>query len=286
MATQSPVFSPAAAPGAAGGGVDDLVLGEGQADQKKIMSAKLHAAVNNGESVAELLDTEDGDLDLRTKFGEGALHRAVRSGTVSVVNELLEAGADIECRDEQGKTPLMTVCSTRAKKWTMQHQAVAMRLLEAGADPLVADNKNGTALSRAAAEGHLNLVLALLKVGAAADSVDINGKTPLMLAAHAHTNVVEVLLRADANAQFRKHKAANANAKDATGKTPLIFASIGKNAAAISLLLDKGKADPFAEDEKGKNAMNYCRKAPDAEAKLEAAMRKGGGGGGGGKKKK
>ena len=38
------------------------------------------------------------------------------------------------------------------------------------------------------------------------------------------------------------------------------------------------------EDEKGKTALQYCKKAPDCEAKIEAAASKANGGGG--KKKK
>jgi len=275
-APPSPVFSPEHG-AAQGTKFDELVLGEVAKNITKVMSPEMHAAVNGGESVLEFL-TDEGALSSRTKFGETAMHRAVRGGALVTVNELIEAGAEIDSRDGLGKTPLMTCCSTRAKKYTQGHFDVAMRLIEAGADPLAIDSKNSTALARAAENGHMNLVLALLKKGADPDSVDKDGKTPLMLAAHAHTKVAELLLRADHNAQFRQHKAAAVNTKDKAGKTPLMMAAAGRNAETVGLLLAKG-ADPFAEDNNGKTALKYCKKAPDAEAKLDAAVRKGNGGG-------
>lgn len=241
------------------------------------MDPKMHAAVNAGESVAEMIAEGIGDVESRTQFGETALHRAVRAGSLETVNELLEAGADIDGRDTLGKTPLMTVCSTKNKKWTAGHQNVALRLLDMGADPCAVDAKNGTALTRACQEGHINLVLALLKRGVPHDAPDDDGKTPLVAAAHAHTKIIEILLRKDVHAQFRKHKAASVKSCDKDGKTALMLAAAGKNAAGVKVLLDAG-ADPFAECNKGKTALKYCKKCPDAEERISAAMLKANGG--------
>lgn len=254
--------------------MDEITLG----DHAKLMDPKMHAAVNAGESVADILAEGVGDVESRTIFGETALHRAVRAGSLDTVNELLEAGAEIDGRDALGKTSLMTVCSTKNKKWTAGHQKVAMRLLELGADPCAIDSKNSTALIRACQEGHINVVVALLKAGVPHDTPDNDGKTPLIAAAHAHSKIIEILLRKDVNAQFRKHKVANVKHQDQNGKTALMYAAAGKNVAGVKMLIDAG-SDPFVECNKGKTALKYCKKSPEAEEKINAAMVKASGGG-------
>jgi ankyrin repeat protein len=155
------------------------------------------------------------------------------------------------------------------------------KLLECGADHLAADAKGHTALGRAAAAGHANIVLLLLKAGCPSDDPDDDGMTPLMHAAKGkHVKIVELLLKADKLAQYRKHpKATTNNTQTSTGKTALMFAAASKRVEMVTLLLING-ADSLAEDDKGKTALKYCKKAPDCAAKIEAAASKANGGGG------
>lgn len=281
-AAPSPVFSPSAAPL---GGVefDQFALG-GPESWPECMSDEMHAAVTAGdaEAVAALLANKE-NVEARTKFGESSLHRAVRGGAAGVVDVLLGAGAEIDGRDEFGKTALMTLCGTRSRKYGKDHLECAGKLLAAGADPTATDLKQGTALARAAREGHTTIAASLLKAGALPDSKDTSGRTPLLQAAGGGSgNVIKLLLKTDAMAKYRKHAVAKVNTTDATKKSALMLAAASKNLEGVTALLLAG-ADPFLEDEDGKLAVNYCRKCKDVEEKIQGAMARGNGGG---KKKK
>ena len=54
----------------------------------------------------ELASAQDLVLDLRNEAGEAALHLAVSSGDILVMELLLRAGADTTIRDNRGLTPL------------------------------------------------------------------------------------------------------------------------------------------------------------------------------------
>lgn len=275
----SPAFSPLRGP-VSGEGPDS---GFNLVDDKMI-SVEMHVGVNSGDIKAVKEALEKGEVpEAETKFGEQALHRAVRSGVVDVVDALLEAGASVESQDASGKTPLITICGTKAKNYKVGHLKIVEKLLEKGADPLATDNKGHTAIGRAAHAGHTNIVLNLLKAGVPSDEPDDDGMTPLLhAAAGKHVKIVELLLKADKMAQFRKHPVAKTNTQDKSGKSALMYAAASKRMEMVTLLLSKG-ADPLAEDENGKTALKYCKKAPDCEAKIEAAANKAEGGG---KKKK
>jgi ankyrin repeat protein len=75
-----------------------------------------------------------------------------------VVKLLLEKGADLEAKDEFGRTPL---------SWAAEegHEGVVKLLLEKGADLEAKDEFGQTPLSRAAESGH-EAVVKLLEKGA------------------------------------------------------------------------------------------------------------------------
>jgi len=266
---ESPAFSPPHGP-AAGAIGDKFSLNDA------MISPEMHLGVNQGDTKAVMKALEEGEVpEAQTQFGEHALHRGVRSGVLDVVAALLEAGASVDSRDASGKTPLITVCGTKASNYNIGHLKIVEKLLACGADPLAADSKGHTALGRACAAGHTNIVLMLLKARVPSDEPDEDGMTPLLHAAKGkHVKIVELLLKADRMAQYRKHPVANVNSKQSsTGKTALMFAAASKRVEMVSLMLSKG-ADPLAECDKGKTALSYCKKAPDCADKIEAAANK------------
>jgi ankyrin repeat protein len=278
-ADPSPAFSPLHGP-AAGFMPDEFNLKDNT--MNTMISKEMHLGVNQGDTTAVMEALDKGEVpEAQTEFGEHALHRGVRSGVPDVVDALLDAGASVDSRDLSGKTPLLTVCGVKASNYTVGHLKIVDKLLECGADHLAADAKGHTALGRAAAAGHANIVLLLLKAGCPSDDPDDDGMTPLMHAAKGkHVKIVELLLKADKLAQYRKHpKATTNNTQTSTGKTALMFAAASKRVEMVTLLLING-ADSLAEDDKGKTALKYCKKAPDCAAKIEAAASKANGGGG------
>jgi cytohesin len=115
--------------------------------------------------------------------------------------------------------------------------ATALRLL--GDDPYLVKSREEyklTALHRAAAAGHADLVKALLDRSAQVDARDYGGGTALhSAAAHGHVNAAAALL----------DKGADPSAPDEEGLTPLHLAARNGHEAVAALLLAR-KADPNA----------------------------------------
>jgi ankyrin repeat protein len=89
---------------------------------------------------------------------------------------LLEKGAEIESRDNDGQTPLSSAAF-------LGHEATVQLLLKKGADIESKDKYGQTPLSRAAMRGHEAVVQLLLEKGADVESRDNDGQTPLSRAA-------------------------------------------------------------------------------------------------------
>ncbi len=77
------------------------------------------------------------------RTGGTPLHDAALGGSVDVINELLDHGANIDAQDrESGATPLMLAVS-------MDRLPAARVLLTRGANPKITDHEGNTALDRA-----------------------------------------------------------------------------------------------------------------------------------------
>jgi ankyrin repeat protein len=113
---------------------------------------------------------------------------AVKSGNVALVRRLIDAGADPDVAEEVGITPLMLAARTG-------NVAMAELLLEKGADPNRRDDAGATALYWAIKESHRNLVERLVARGADADNV-ITGHSAIAVAVGAEQAEIAELLRA------------------------------------------------------------------------------------------
>ena len=82
-----------------------------------------------------------------------------KTGTPEQIKAMIDAGADVNAKDEHGMTPLM---------WAAQNQNsdVIAALLKAGADLNAKDGKGNTALDRARAYKNEKAATALIKAGA------------------------------------------------------------------------------------------------------------------------
>ena len=189
-----------------------LLAGGADVDARaKDESTPLHQAARFGKmaSIRALL-AGGADADARTKDGLTPLHFATMSGDAATIHALLASGADINARSEDGATPL---------------HAAAMRKLILSA--LEADAKGsrdkllrtfGMAGFDALAETDREMFAAILKSGAD-DRAD----------------TVRTLLAGGANV----------NARDDGRVTPLHYAALSGDAAAVKALLDAG-GDPNA----------------------------------------
>ncbi len=166
------------------------------------------------------------------------LHQAAAlTGNPTIVQLLLEAGADPNTRDDRGLTPLHEGA-------TNSNPVVTAHLLAAGADPNGLDNDGYTPLHYAAARsGNGRVVTRLL--GARADPlVESNdGRTPLQSALRyaAERGVVSELVEAGADENL----------------TPLQLSALQGDLAAVTSLLAEG-ADPNESDAYGWGSLHFA----------------------------
>ncbi len=121
--------------------------------------------------------------------GYAPLHGAVRSGNVEIVRMLIDAGADVNVQDAEGRTPL----------YLTSNEEIARMLIGAGAKLDIQDNWNFTPLHRAARFGEVGIIRMLIGAGADVNVQDNRGETPLHRAAYyGYVEIVRILIDAGA----------------------------------------------------------------------------------------
>lgn len=121
-------------------------------------------------------------------------------GNIEQILQLLDMGADVNAKDKEGWSPLLTALG-------MNHFQAAEILIDAGADvnymlPISPFDK--TPLMKAASVGSLSMVEILLSKGAAVNAKREDGTTALIFAASGgHLAVVQKLLTAGADIHAR-----------------------------------------------------------------------------------
>eukprot|EP01012_Entosiphon_sulcatum_P022449 TRINITY_DN27403_c0_g1_i1.p1 TRINITY_DN27403_c0_g1~~TRINITY_DN27403_c0_g1_i1.p1 ORF type:complete len:1075 (+),score=111.70 TRINITY_DN27403_c0_g1_i1:32-3256(+) len=180
------------------------------------------------------------DVDARAPGGLTALHIACREGLVSVVAELLRAGADTRATSDKGHTPLV---------FTSSPIISAMLLPDCERDLLNA------------AKGDTATLAMLLRQKIDPNVRDRDMLTPIMLAAlHGHTEGVRLLLAAGANPKLTTP----------SGLSAQLFAHWAAAEDVIQLLEASG-ALPTDLDQKGlENLMHWVRRGdPDVTEFLD-----------------
>jgi ankyrin repeat protein len=206
------------------------------------------------------IDKEDAELYLKC---------AVEEGNAEAVKTCLTQGASVNCQFKDDLyTPLHTACSSSTITGSLD---VLNLLLERGADGNACNKWRETPLLIAANNGHTTAVKALLKSGADPSLCSEAGWSALTFAAHkGYDDIVTLLLQADAPVNCRVtedlstplHKAcaggkpghlsavkqlldaqADVHALNKWRETPLLTAANHGQAAAVKALLNSG-ADP------------------------------------------
>ncbi|KAK4295912.1 hypothetical protein Pmani_031557 [Petrolisthes manimaculis] len=127
-----------------------------------------------------------------------SLRKAICYHDAEKVRSLLKLGADpnTKCNDLPGLI--------RAAKDGSLY--VVQALVNAGADVDIRTEQGNSALHLAAKEGHSEVVLQLVESGAFVDAINRSGVTPLQIAlAHGHMEVIQRLIRLDAD-MFMQNK--------------------------------------------------------------------------------
>lgn len=254
----------------------DLVAHAPYTSDEEQRVARVPVKADPGASLEQLKQWLAGGAD-----AEKELSNAATAGDPVRVAYLLDMGVDINVRDSEGYTPLLTAVRTR-------YNALAELLVARGADVNLADNDDWTPLMYAAWRDSPEIVRILIGKGAPVNAKHAKGLTPLAVAAqHGKTQALKALLEAkpdidltvggagytplmlalvggfDNTAQALIEGGADVNAKNAAGITPLMIAAAGDRAASARLLLERGAKI----DAKGENGITALGIASERENK-------------------
>jgi ankyrin repeat protein len=191
----------------------------------KLNEALLHYSSSGNAAVCMTLLYLDADIECLDQDGRTPLARAALKGKRDVCEALIQKGANVNPINIHGNTPLI-----HANKYP----DIVRLLLENGATAVIDHSGPGgnTALHFAARNGNKKTVELLIKYGADIECLDQDGRTPLARAAiEGKRDICEALIQ----------KGANVNPINIHGNTPLIHA-ISKYPDIGRLLLENGAA--------------------------------------------
>ncbi len=156
------------------------------------------------------------------------LHEAVQFRSVDETRRLLAEGADIDARDNQGRTPLFLAWRTDVVKL----------LIESGADVNARDSHGRTALDYVLSHRRAEAARLIIENGADVNARDAEGRPILM--SMLYTMNIEGL-------QVLIENGADIDAKEDRGLSALVFAACRGWGDVVQLLIENG-ADVNARD--------------------------------------
>jgi len=238
-------------PGGVGGGVPGGV--EGAARGVAQLSSPTAAATQEPGSQAK--DTRAR----RPSRLDEALYEAAERGDLAEINELLNAGANVNCALDGDGSPLIGA----ARKGRL---AAVRLLLDRGADPNLAVPGDGNPLIVAASEGHADVVLLLLDRGSNIDQIVPGDENALIQASgEGHLQVVKLLVARGADVNARAWAERALEPPSGEWRTPLSMARKGGHEAVVAFLLAAGASnDSGAEQD---------QKAPDQTLPITTSLR-------------
>ena len=180
-----------------------------------------------------------------TKRGHTALMFSVKAGCEDCVDVMIKAKADLnKTAKANHQTALML--AIQEDKYDL-----AIKLLEAGADPNITPKGAQPVMVYALASKNWDLIEALAKAGADLNYTTKTGKTLLHIATKKKdTRLMKLLLS----------NGANPNAQTSKGTTPLMLAAYEGCEECVEMLL-KADADPEITAKNKARAVDFARKA-------------------------
>ncbi|XP_014231413.2 ankyrin-1-like [Trichogramma pretiosum] len=187
-------------------------------------------------------------IDARDNLGRTPLHWALSRGLDRVAEFLLRRGADPNSANEEGLTPLHIICNRNYNDDLLGIFFQICGNLQHTVQIDAQDKLGNTSLHLALKLGHCakkNAVKLLLRNNADPNLVNGEGTTPLhILCQRDEDDGMMALFCATCR------QAANVNAQDRLGNTPLHWAIISKNPKVAKFLLRRG-ANPNSRNEEG-----------------------------------
>jgi ankyrin repeat protein len=198
-----------------------------------------------GAFVTKLLIEFGANVNVRNNNGQTPLHLACQVGSHDVVQLLLGRGADMEVQDDSHSTPLLVALEHGARLTGGAFKAVAKLLVESGANVNIRNNRDQTPLHLACEHGYHDVVRLLLDQDADVEAQDNRHSTPFHLALFYHCRWNTESFKAVAT--LLVGSCSNVNVRNDEGQTTLHLAAECGYYNIVRFLLDRG-ADVKAQD--------------------------------------
>jgi ankyrin repeat protein len=223
-------------------------------------NAREEEMIDYAKTVRALLDA-GVQVEARDENGQTPLIVAASHGQTEIVKVLLEKGANVDAEGSQGGTALIAAaCSCAIIDMPYTLDAIVL-LVEKHANVNARTKDGSTALMGAAGWGRSDIAEFLLNHGAQIDAANDEGYTALLIAASGSAlptaDVVKLLLT----------RGANVEAKTTEGDTALLLtASQGgyEGKQILELLLEK-RANPHVTDKRGDTPLALAIKSGFAD---------------------
>lgn len=252
------------------------------------MTALLFAARQGKLDAARALVEAGADLNQASADSTSALLIAVVNGHYEVASMLLEHGANPNVADANGRTPLYAAIDLRNVQWSQApapelpqatHLALIKQLLDAGADPSIkitgkvghrgsfdmrwSELEGGTAFSRAAWNGDIEVMRLLMEHGADPLVKTDKNETALLLLAGAGWPLGQGYIRSDEEIMasldlFVNELKMDVNATTTEGITPVICAVFKGTNDVVQYLVDHG-ARLDVKDNAGRSVITWAQ---------------------------
>ncbi len=188
------------------------------------------------------------------------IFEALVNGDMAKVKAILEKQPDlVRVQDESGNNTLHGVAyygKGKASGHTSSGYREIIEILLARGLPINSQNVNGqTPLHLAAMAGNIEVAELLLQKGASIKILNKKGESPLHMAAHGHNPALAGLLVA---------KGADVNLKSNSGSTPLHQAAFMSDPFMVKFLLSKG-AEINAQNKNGNTTLHMAVIGGDGE---------------------
>jgi ankyrin repeat protein/serine/threonine protein kinase len=231
------------------------------------VDADLIAAARTGSpELVQTLVEKGANVNAKDDTGRTALMWAANNGASDMVQFLLSKGAEVNAKDPTGKTALLWTTSRPLDRFTLVQTLAdtVQMLLTHGADAMVSDADGKTPLIWAALNGYDTIVRILLAKNASPDGQDKEGNTALLFAArNDRIDVVRLLLT----------KGALIDSQNAEGTTPLMAAATAGYLNIANALLAKN-AELNLKDTEGRTALMWAANSGSPDI-VQALLSKG-----------
>lgn len=199
------------------------------------------------------------DLNEKDDRGSTTLHLACRHADETAVHILLERGADVQAKNNEGNTPLWQLANCQPHTYNEKTiERIAEALIDKGAK-VPRSGKNSTALIRAIQQLHFGMAKVIIASGARLDSTDRNEENALHVLCQVAGSIAKDIEVLEGRIAAPEAKWLSEKQKEETlDKLEMLKADEEEAYDTAKRLLDSGQFDLEEKCRTGKTALDLA----------------------------